>query len=232
MQLTKLSENEIKKINKLYKEKERTLTNTFLIEGPHLIKEAQELNLLIKAYTIDPNLEGILISESDMKKICQTSSVVKMLGIAKIKENGPLTNKILALDRIQDPGNLGTLLRSAKAFGFDTILLNKGTVDIYNPKVIRSCQGAIFKLNIIYDDILNFIESHKDYLYFGTDVRRGIDVTSLKKPAKFMLILGNEGQGVDPKILEKTTNNLYIKLDSTESLNVSVAGGILMYMLK
>ena len=140
--------------------------------------------------------------------------------------------RIIILDNVQDPGNIGTIIRSAKAFNVDTVVLGKGTVKKYNEKVIRSSQGMLFKVNIIEEDLKTFIPRLKDdgYLVYGTDVVAGKDVKNVNLEGKVALVLGNEGNGVSQDIKELVNDNLYIKInDDCESLNVAAAASILMY---
>lgn len=232
MSITKLSKNEIKEINKLYLAKYRKETKTFIALGPHLNSEAKVAKVLLKTYTTSPLYEGILISEDDMKKITKTDTPTTVLSICEILEKTKLSKKVLVLDAVQDPGNMGTLLRSAKAFSFDTIFLGEGCVDIYNDKVIRASQGAIFKLNFLRGNISDFIKNNKDkYAFYGTSVKNGVTPDEIETKYPLALILGNEGSGVKEEILDLTFKNIYIPLSNTESLNVAVAGGILMYLL-
>lgn len=226
-----LSKEKIKEINKLYQAKYRNLEQKFIVEGLHLVNEAKAKNLLLETYTIDQNIEGILITENEMKKICKTDTVCKALGICKLINKHSLSNKILLLDAVQDPGNLGALMRSAYAFGFETIVLGDGCVDIYNDKVIRTSQGAIFKLNFIKENLVTFINEHKEYKIYGTNVKRGIDLKEVEKVEKLGIVLGNEGNGISDKVDSVIEKNIYIKLNNTESLNVNVAGSIIMYEL-
>ena len=229
-----ISENnpKIKELSKLNMPKYRKELKMFLVEGMHLVDEARKANLLIEAYSINEKEGYKIISEAAMKKICHTDSVVSEIGVCKLIEKNELSNKILILDSIQDPGNLGSLMRSAKAFGFDTIVLGKGSCDIYNDKVIRSSQGAIFKLNFINADLKEFIPTLKDYIVYGTNVRKGISVDDCIKTKRIALVLGNEGNGISDEVDNIIKENIYIPLENTESLNVSVAGSILMYLLK
>lgn len=227
-----LTNNEIKHIKSLYQAKYRKLVNKFIVEGPHLVTEAKMYGEVLEIFTIDPTLDGKLISENEMKRICSTDTVVKQIAICKYINHQELSNRILLLDRIQDPGNMGTIMRTAVAFGFNTLVLNKGCVDIYNDKVIRSSQGAIFKLNYIYSDIVDFIKEHDTYDIYGTDVVNGIDVKDVSKSQNLGVVLGNEGQGMSKEIANICKKNIYIKTTNTESLNVSIAGAIIMYELK
>ena len=146
-------------------------------------------------------------------------------------------DKVLALDNIQDPGNLGTIIRSALAFGVTTIVLSEDTVDLYNPKVLRATQGMIFHTNIIVRDLFDWLRMVRgsDFNIYGTSVDGGVDVKTLGKEEKdnFVLIVGNEGNGVSRKLLDLCDKNLYISMTSrVESLNVAVATSILLYELR
>lgn len=231
--ITSVKNQTVKDLITLKTSKSRKNTNTFLVEGEHLVNEARLNNVLIKAYTIDESLEGELVSEEVMNKICSTSTCVTQIGVCKLLSKDEICDKVLILDGIQDPGNLGTLLRSAKAFDFNTIFLADGTCDIYNDKVIRSSQGAIFKLNFIKGDKLEFIkELSKTHKVYNTNVRNGIDVRKANVSNKLALILGNEGYGVSDEINHLNLDSLYIDMSNMESLNVGVAGSILMYEIK
>ena len=167
-----------------------------------------------------------------MKKLTELDTPNKIIGIVKENTPLPIGNKILILDNIQDPGNLGTIIRSSVAFDIDTIVLSPNTVDIYNPKVIRSTQGMIFYTNIITLKLKEFIDElkTKNYTIFGTNVRNGKNIKEITLPEKFALVLGNEGQGVSKEIESLCDDNIYIKMSSKcESLNVSVATSILLY---
>lgn len=228
--ITSLTNEKVKNLLKLHNAKNRQKEGLFLVEGPHLVKEAKMANVLVEAYTIKEQYEGILVSDAVMKKICQTDTVVPQIGVCKIKSDRNISDRILFLDGIQDPGNLGTILRSAKAFGFDSIFLSKGTVDVYNDKVIRSSQGAIFKLSFLYGDKLEFIkEISKTHHVYSTNVVNGKTPKNVVFPEKLVLILGNEGNGVSDEINNLMLDNLYIPMTEMESLNVGVAGSILMY---
>ena len=232
MEITSLDNPKIKLLLKLNQSKYRKKEGLFIVEGAHLVKEAKNLNLLVEAYSVN-DIDGyIKVTKEIMKKISNTDTIPTEVGLCKILENNKLSNKILILDAVQDPGNLGALMRSAKAFGFETIILGEGCCDIYNDKVIRSSQGAIFKLSFIHANLVEFISNLKDYDIYGTDVVNGIDVKEIKDKNKIAIILGNEGNGVSQKVKELVKKNIYIPLNNTESLNVSVAGGIIMYVLK
>ncbi len=223
--ITSLDNERIKKIVKLKEKKHRDNEGLFIVEGEHLVTEAKEAGFLVEELRMDVD-----VSSNVMKKILSTESLVKVVGVCKMSNKKEITNRILLLDNVQDPGNMGTLIRSAVSFGFNTLVVNKGCVDVYNPKVVRSTQGAIFKINIINQEIMSFIESLKDYAVYGTSLVNGVGLKLIEQEDKMAIILGNEGQGINPKILEKT-RNIYIEMNNMESLNVGVAGSIIMYQL-
>ena len=237
MIITSLNNPTIKEISKLKNKKYRDLTNTYLVEGDHLVEEAYKNNLLTKIILLEDticnyDIEKIYVTKEVMKKLTELDTPNKIIGIVKKNTPLPIGNKILILDNIQDPGNLGTIIRSSVAFDIDTIVLSPNTVDIYNPKVIRSTQGMIFYTNIITLELKEFINEikTKNYTIFGTNVRNGKNIKEITLPEKFALVLGNEGQGVSKEIESLCDDNIYIKMSlKCESLNVSVATSILLY---
>ena len=237
MIITSLSNNKIKDICKLKEKKYRDSTNTFLIEGEHLVEEAYKNNLLkeiivLEGYNYNYEVDIIYVNDSVMKKISSMDSIPSIIGICEKKDNNKVGNSILILDGIQDPGNLGTIIRSSVAFNIDTIVLSTNTVDLYNPKVIRSTQGMIFNTNILVKDIYNFIKELKssNYIIYGTKVDNGIDVRNINIPSKYALVIGNEGNGISNNISNLCDSFLYIKMnDKVESLNAGVATSILLY---
>ena len=239
MLITSLDNSKIKKYLKLKTKKYRDQEKLFLIEGEHLVKEALKSNKLIDLLV----LEGVevtidfpytYITSEIIKKLSSLESLPKMIGVVKYLDSKEIeSDKVLILDNIQDPGNLGTIIRSSLAFNVRDIILSFDCVDIYNEKVIRSTQGMLFKVNIIKSDLKKIILDlkNKDYVILGTNVREGIDVREIK-PEKFALIMGNEGQGVRPEVSKLCDKNLYINMNKdVESLNVGVATSILLYEL-
>ncbi len=239
MLITSLTNQKIKKYLKLKVKKYRDLEHMFLIEGDHLVKEALKENLLVDLLVLDGtnvdyDFPYTYVTENIMKKLSEMESIPKVIGVLKyLNEKDIKGNKVLLLDDIQDPGNLGTIIRSSLAFGVSDIVLNTNSVDIYNSKVIRSSQGMIFKINILRRELKSVINDlkNKDYEILGTSVIKGSDVR-LIKPLKFALIMGNEGQGVKQELLDLCDKNLYINMNKNcESLNVGVATSILLYEL-
>ncbi|MCI9182946.1 MAG: RNA methyltransferase [Acholeplasmatales bacterium] len=225
-----LENSKIKFLLKLKLSKYRRSEQKFICEGAHLVQEARNAGLLIEAYSLEDKEGYIQVSVPVMKKLCNTNTVVSEIGLCKMKENTKITDKILILDGIQDPGNMGSLMRSACAFGFKTLFIGTGSVDIFNDKVIRSSQGAIFKLNYQFGDISEFLNkiTHKVYT---TNVLEGIPLKEIKAEDKVAVILGNEGNGVSKELQALELDAIYIPMQNTESLNVAIAGSIIMYEL-
>ena len=169
-----------------------------------------------------------------LKNVEKSERFAIIMGICKKIEEKEIGNKIVILDGIQDPGNLGTIIRSSVAFNIDTIVLSKDTVDLYNSKVIRATQGMIFNVNIIERDLYKFIPilKEKSYKIYGTKVNGGKSLKNVEKSERFAIIMGNEGNGVKADILDMCSDYIYIDMNSScESLNVGVATSIILYEL-
>ena len=165
-----------------------------------------------------------------MKKISTQVTGAKIIAVCHQIDKSDLSDKIIVLDRLQDPGNLGTIIRSAVAFNFNTIVLSNDTVDIYNPKVVRSSEGMIFNINIIRSDIKEFLKNlDKSYLKVTTNVENGENIRNMKID-KCALVIGNEGAGVSKEVASLCDKTVKINMNSNcESLNASVCASILMY---
>ena len=241
MIITSLDNDNVKKWKKLCKKKYRDEFGIYLVEGEHLVEEAYKSGVIDKVIVLDGESYSydniIYVSYEVMKAISCLDTPNRIMGVCKKKESNELVGKkYLLLDGVQDPGNLGTIVRSAVAFNIDTIVLSDDTVDLYNPKVLRSTQGMIFHTNIIECDLVDVInELHSnDITVYGTDVNNGIDARELSDLDKtsFALVMGNEGNGVRKEIKELCDKNLYINMnENVESLNVGVATSILLYEL-
>ena len=188
-----------------------------------------------KDYGKIPGVEYYLVSESVLNKLSQTKNPQGIIAICRKKEEKEISSdSVIMLDNIQDPGNVGTLIRSALAFNFYDVVLSDDTVDIYNDKVIRGSQGAIFKVNIVYRDLSEEIKllKEKGYQVFGTALTNGKTMNSISFPKKSAIVLGNEGSGVRQEVLKATDANIFIDMNKEiDSLNVGVAGSIIMYEL-
>ena len=254
MQTISSKDNElIKHIKKLKDKKERDLSNEYIIEGIKLIQEAIQENAKIKQIIICDDCEKTESIPKDLmyeiaKQECiyvtnkvfdSITEVMNPQGILAIIEKQSkeiqIDDKqdiILALDDIQDPGNLGTILRTADSIGLTQILVSKGTADSYNPKVVRSTMGAIFRVKIIEcEDLvktLKEIKKHKfEIVVSSLQTDNSIyDINYHKK----VIVIGNEANGVKREIQDLADKKIKIPmLGKTESLNASVATGIILY---
>ncbi len=230
MEITSVNNPLIKEMSKLHQKKYRDKAKLFLIEGDHLYEEALKKGIIKTVFTIDKMITGTNVHHVSLpvlNKLTKTTSSVKIVGVCHKLKAETITDKVLILEHLQDPGNLGTLLRSALAFNFKTVVLDN-TVDLYNDKVIRSTQGALFHLNILEMKTIDFMNQNNDFTFYGTSMK-GSSLKAIKKEAKQALILGNEGQGLSEEVLKKVNTNITIKMNEVESLNVGVAGSIIMH---
>ena len=239
MLITSINNQTIKELDKLKQKKHRDLEQKFLIEGEHLVEEAEKSGVLEKIILLENSeypskLEKIYVSKNVMKKLSSLDTPPNIIGVCKMLSKKKLGKKVLLLDDIQDPGNLGTIIRSSVAFNVDSIVMSLNTVDLYNPKVIRSTQGMIFKINLIKDDLGQVIEKlkSKNIPIYTTNVNGGENIKNINTTDSYGLIMGNEGNGVKDEISALADRKIYIPMNSkVESLNVSVAASILLYEL-
>lgn len=234
-----ISNDKIKYIKKLNEKKYRDLEGLFLIEGEHLVLEAYK-NKCLKTLIVEENnsfsldIDTMKVTSNVLKYISKLDSYPKIMGVCYKKKELERGNKVLILDGVQDPGNLGTIIRTAVAFNIDTIILGQDCVDLYNSKVIRSTQGMLFNINILVKNLFEEIQKLKElnYKIMVTNLNGGKDIKTIEKNDKFAIIVGNEGQGVKKDIIDLSDESIYINMNSKcESLNVAVATGIILYEL-
>lgn len=232
-----LSKNEIKYIQSLFHKKNRDAENLFVVEG---VKNVNELlqsdftvaNVYAEMEWIEETAnKAILISAVELKKISNQINPNKVLAIAHKKTSSSLPvfkGKInLVLDGIQDPGNLGTIIRLADWFGVSTIIASRDTVDFYNPKVIQASMGSFLRVDTWYMD-LKEIFSTNDIPVFGA-VMNGKSIFETEKSSEAFLLIGNEGHGIRNELLPLITHQITIpRKGKAESLNASVATGIIL----
>ena len=239
MVYSSIDNKKIKDIKKLNQKKYRDEQGLFLIEGEHLVLEAKkagylECVILEENTSFDIDCDTIYVTDKVLRYVSDLDNPQKIMGICKKIDSDTIGNKVLILDGIQDPGNLGTIIRSVVAFSFDTIILSKNTVDLYNSKVVRATQGLLFYPNILIKDLKDIIIELKNcnYSIIGTKVDEGTLISDVKKSDKVALVMGNEGNGVSSKILDLCDYYAHIKMNpECESLNVGVATSILLYEL-
>ena len=166
-----------------------------------------------------------------MEKISEQKSISYDMAVVKFIPEDSINGNIIMLDNLQDPGNLGTIIRSAVAFNIGTIIISDDSVDLYNPKVVRSTEGMIFNLNIIRRNLKEVIPvlKRQGYKIVGTLVNAGDDLKNIDKE-NVCIIIGNEGNGMSLDIRDMCDNFTNIKIsDNCESLNAGVAASIIMY---
>lgn len=237
--VTSLDNKRIKNISKLLIKKYRDEEGKFLVEGEHLVEEAYKAGVLLEVvkcedYIGEYDVPTTLVTYEVIKKLSNTQSPQRIIGVCKKLDEKEIGNKVLVLEDLQDPGNLGTIIRSSVAFNVDTIIVSNNTVDIYNDKVLRSSEGMLFHINIIKRDINNILDElyNSGYTLYGTKVDGGTNIKEIKVNEKFAVIMGNEGAGVSNDTLDKCDKYLYIPMNNNcESLNVGVATSIILYEL-
>lgn len=235
MLITSVNNDRIKELVRLKEKKYRDNNNLFFVEGKDIVLEAYKYSLIKELYVLEGTVVSMdipytYVSYDVMKKISDMESVSEYYAVCYKKKELDIGNRIIILDNIQDPGNLGTIIRSAVAFNFDTVVLSKECVDLYNPKVVRSTKGMIFNINIIVRELESFINDLDDYIVYGTDVINGNNIRNENIPTKIALVIGNEGKGISDNIKKLCNKFIYIDMNNKcESLNASVAASILMY---
>jgi len=228
----------IKDCLKLQQMGEKNKQKLFLIEGYHLLEMAIEANCLVATFSLEPcpnvpnNIDQYLVTKEVLEKISLEKNPQGVVAICQMMEKKEITaNKVLYLDQVRDPGNIGTLLRTALAFGYDDVIFANECCSPYHEKAIQASQGAIFKLGLHQKKIS--LKSLKDQKYqiLATEIKGSKKVETFKPNKKHVLILGNEAHGVSSEVLSKADQRLRINISNIESLNVGVAGGIVMYAL-
>ena len=243
--ITSIKNEKVKSWRKLHKRKGRIEANAFLIEGLHLIEEAWKSNTeileIIAIVTVEMPTwcEGYpieIVTEQVFSQLTQTSTPQGIAAVVAMKETTKTVgNQLIVIDAVQDPGNLGTIIRTADAAGMDAVVLGKGTVDLYNDKVIRATQGSLFHIPIYEADLFEEMTALKEagFEIWATALEDAEIYNEVKVPAKTAIIVGNEGAGVDKALIQEADKRITIPIyGKAESLNVSIAAAILMYHLK
>jgi TrmH family RNA methyltransferase len=230
-----------KYIQSLGEKKFREKEGVFVAEGPKLVKEllkaefeVQEIYAL-KEWLVENRKfiksgETIEISEAELKGISFMTTPQAVLALVKMPAPTTFVTKgkiILALDAIQDPGNLGTIIRTADWFGVHHIICSKDSVDVFNPKVVQATMGSIARVNVIYADLYSWLKKEKNGRIYAA-VLRGKDLRKIEIKAGIILI-GNESKGIRPELLDLANEKITIPgIGKAESLNAAVATGIIL----
>lgn len=237
MLYSSIDNSKIKDLKKLQIKKYRDKKNKFLVEGRHLVLEAYKTGYLEELLLEENELLPLDVLTNYMTNnvsnyLSELEKSTNIIGVCKKYEGTLKGNRIVYLDCIQDPGNLGTIIRSCVAFNVDTLILSTDCVDLYNSKVIRATQGLLFHLNILIADAHTVIPKLKDsgYRVYGTNVTCGKSLKNVAKVEKFVIIMGNEGNGMGEVCSELCDEFIYIDMNGNcESLNVGVATSIILY---
>jgi len=238
-----LSKNQVKLIQKLQQKKYRNELNLFIVEGKKSIVEflqaGYRLELLIATEVFATALNGqpiTLVSKEELRKVSSLKNPDEGLAIFHQRQHKGILQEgvILALDNVQDPGNLGTLIRLCDWFGIETLICNNQTVDCYNPKVVQATMGSLTRVAVHYVDLGGFLATCALPLY-AMDLD-GENLYTTEFPEDCVLILGNEANGISPEVRALADGIITIprfgKLQQTESLNVAMAGAIVVSQVR
>lgn len=242
----------VKSWAKLATRKGRMENRTYLLDGWHLVQEAIKASAKFHAIMATPEqmaehlpdvphgVPAFEISPEVAKHIAGTNTPQGIFAEISLPDKTFDPSYVfdgmwLLLDQIQDPGNVGTLIRTADAAGFKGVVLGEGTADAFAPKVVRAMQGSQFHLEVLHGNLMSWLDAltQNGLPVYGSELNSEAKSFRDVQPAsQFALIVGNEGQGMNPDLAAKTAANLYIPLSGqAESLNVAVAGGVLMFHL-
>ena len=239
-----LGKSQTKYIQSLGHKKVRDEEGVYIAEGPKIVGEllASPSAHILKIFGLHDwieannqllsNAEIVEIDEQDLTKISQLTTPNKVLALLK-KPQPPvsvsLKNQVsLVLDTIQDPGNLGTIIRIADWFGITQLICSRDCADAYNPKVVQSTMGSIARVQLLYTDLTDWLEAQKDVPVYAT-VLDGEDITSTGRIKEGMVVIGNESKGISETILQRVDKRITIpRKGKAESLNAAVATGIVL----
>ncbi len=242
--ITSAQNEYIKKLAKLSSKKHREEAGLFIAEGEHLVEMAIDSGcdvenvLMTEEYYVKNSqkftTDITIVPKGIIEKISDTKTPQAVLAVVKIPaQNVDIEQgRYIYCDDLQDPGNVGTVIRTADAFSFDGVILSVGSADVYSPKVIRSSQGSIFNIKIIRNKDAEFLKAAKeDFIITSTALyAESVELKNMEVNKNHIFVIGNEGSGVSKKILDISDEIAYIPMTGkAESLNAGVAASILMY---
>jgi len=246
-----LTSNDLKYYVSLKQKKFRESEKKFLIEGKHLVEECLSSQFRLELLIIDDktfrdkelisragdnNVKIEKIASPQFNKISDTETPQGIIGVVNIKR--PVKHEynemklVIALDAVNDPGNLGTILRTAYWYGVDLILIGEGSVDVYNPKVIRSSQGAIFKTNFLVNiplikELIQLQDKGIAVYCLTTNTNKLLSRTEIKP--RSMFVFGNEANGISEEVLKSGFENVKVEgYSNCDSLNIAVTAGVVL----
>ena len=240
MEIRSVDNQNVVKWEKLRMKKYRDEYGLFIVQQRHMIEEAISRGLLetllILEGTDNPfDHEAIIVSEKVMKKLSGNVSLNDCLGICRIVEPElPVGTSYIILENVQDPGNVGTIIRTACSFGYDAVILTGNCASLYNEKTIQSTQGALFHIPVLTMDFREAAERLKamGVRLFATTLSSASYLTDVSKCDRYALVFGNEGQGMSDEAVSLCDENIKIEMSGFESLNVAVACGICAHYFK
>lgn len=248
LEIESKNNNLFKEIKKLKEKKHRIKSNKYLIEGLRFVEEAIKSKVSIDSIIftesfkeknpdlflkINENIKLIQMNETLLKQLCSTENPQGIVGVINMQNKELKSGELVILvDKVQDPGNMGTIIRTAHAAGAAGIVMTKGTVDIYNDKTLRSTMGSIFYIPIVEDDSLYFVKSLKKegYKLVVSSLQGKNNFFEENLQGKVMIAVGNEGNGVSDEVYDIADIKVKIPMPGeAESLNVAVATSIMIY---
>ena len=212
---------EILDIKSLATKQGREELGAFIAEGEKLVGEIRNSSLRIRRILQTKPIfsEGEIISEKEMERISQLKTANSVLAVVELPHHSlakaqPANNLVLALDRVQNPGNLGTIIRLADWFGISDIVCSEESADCFNPKVVQATMGAILRVRVHYTNLSQWLTSQHDTKIYGTFLE-GENIYSAQLDKSGVIVMGNEGQGISAEVAETVTNKLLIPPHST-----------------
>ena len=236
-EITSKDNNKIKFAASLKMSKYRKENKQFLAEGKKSLELALATGVVKEIFTtkklpgIKDDIVQYLVNESLLKKISSTQNPEGIVFVCHMQEKKvKRLNKVVYLDHVSDPGNLGTIIRTALAFNYDAVILSEGCCDVYNEKVVAASKGAIFLMPVMNMELKELKEGRT--IVVSTLDDASIELSQVKVEKPFVLVLGNEAHGVSEETIKLADIKTKIEISNIESLNVSIAAGILMHALK
>lgn len=242
-QITSVNNNQIKYYNSLHQKKNRDTENLYLVEGAHLVEEAFKLGLLdtvissdIEVFNDYKDIKHIYVTDAIINKLSTTATPQKLIGVVRKNQSAfQLNDKMIILDGVSDPGNVGTIIRTSLALGVDTIILSSEAIDLYNEKLIRATQGAFYQAHLYQMDLskLYSLLKEKGIPLIATSLKANTNINELPKLSKYALCMGNEANGISKVTEANATYSVIIPLQNNiESLNVATSHAIILYKLE
>ena len=236
-----ITKNKIKYIRGLSLKKNRMKENCFIVEGEKSLSELLDSSFeVVELFVLKDWINGgkevfekaQVVSSKELERISNLKSPNKVLAVVKMRKQKIIRQKlgvILVLDDINDPGNLGTIIRMCDWFGVKQIVCSENTVDIYNPKVVQATMGSLFRVNVLYVNLVKYLSKVNAPIYGS--YMKGENIKNTNSERNSHLVMGNEANGISPEVSKFITDKVAIKNigGTTESLNVAVATSILLH---